>query len=236
MFSTALISLRETFETSLILCVILTYLAQRKEERAAIWVWMGTGIGVVWSIGMAIGLTIFASFISHEFEEIYEGSMMLLATGLLSWMILWMASQGRSMKRSLENEMQRHISTGYAFGIALTAFLAVAREGTELVLLTHAALLSSTDPILGLFGSGIGIALALGLAWILVRSTKLLPVGLFFTVTGAFLIVVSALLLRHGVHEFMEAGVIAEYASIDTLAALLYATVILGIWYKISRR
>jgi len=235
MLTTAIISLRETFETSLILCVLLAYLARKGEERAALWIWVGTGIGVIWSIAMAIGLTMFSTSISGEFEEIYEGIMMVTAAGLLSWTILWMASHGRSMKKSLENKMADHISKGYIFGIAMTSFVATAREGTELVLLTHAALLSSASPMLSLVGSGIGIALAIGLAWILFKGTRRLPIGAFFTVTSGILLVIALLLLRHGIHEFMEAGVLIESDLLQLSLLAVFGLGLGGMWLRMMR-
>lgn len=236
MFTTAVISLRETFETALVISVLLAYLTRNAEARAALWVWLGTGAGVVWSVLMAIGLVLFESSLSHEFEEVYEGVMMLTAAGLLSWMIVWMAAQGRTMKRSLERKMEEHVSTGRVLGIAATAFVATAREGTELVLLTHAALLTSSSPGLGLLGSGIGIAIAIGLGWILFQGSRKLPIGLFFSLTSIVLIVIAAFLLEHGLHEFMEAGVIPEHDGVLMGLVGLFVLILGAVWIRMQRR
>lgn len=208
--TTAIISLRETFETALILCVLLSYFARKKEQRAALWMWMGTGAGVVWSVLVAVVLIMVQASLSEEFTEIYEGIMMIAATVLLSWMVLWMAMHGRKMKHALESQVARHLSTGYLFGVALTSFLATAREGTELVILTHAALLSSAHPTLGLVGSGVGIAIAVGLGWVLYRGSARLPISTFFTITGVMLIIIALMLLDHGLEELAEAHVLPE--------------------------
>jgi high-affinity iron transporter len=235
MVTTAIISLRETFETALILCVLLSYFARTREDRAIFWMWLGTGAGIVWSVALAILLMMLSSYFTESFGEAYEGFMMIAATILLSWMILWMSKNGRSLKKNLEQEVEKHLSTGYLLGVATTSFLATAREGTELVILTHAAMLQSGEVLTGLLGSGIGIVVAIGLGWMLFRGSAKLPMRLFFILTSALLIVIALMLLEHGLHELMEAHLLPENGMITFVVVTLWGLILGGYWLRLLR-
>ncbi|MEQ1849774.1 MAG: FTR1 family protein [Candidatus Peribacteraceae bacterium] len=235
MVTTAIISLRETFETALILCVLLSYFTRYKQYRAIMWMWMGTGFGIFWSVGFAFVLIRLHAMIPSAFEEIYEGTMMIAAALLLSWMIVWMTVKGRDMKASLERSVAEHVTSGYLFGILITSFLATAREGTELVILTHAALLQSGEYTLGIIGSGIGIAFAIGLGWILFQGSRKLPLNLFFVLTSAMLIVIAVALMQHGIHELAEAHVVPEHWMMERGVIALFGIALVGVWLTLFR-
>ncbi len=78
-------------------------------------------------------------------EAIFEGITMLLAAGILTWMIFWMSQRARNMKAELESSVQRASQAGKwsLFGLA---FIAVLREGVELALFLTAATFSSSAP------------------------------------------------------------------------------------------
>ena len=55
----------------------------------------------------------------------------LLAVGLVTYMILWMRSHARGLKRHLEGATAGALATGSTRALVLMAFLAVLREGFE---------------------------------------------------------------------------------------------------------
>jgi len=91
---------------------------------------------------------------------------------------------------------------GGAISIALTAFIFVAREGFETVLLIsptmfHDTISTSIGVLLGL-----GMALAIGGLWY--RGTLKLNLKLFFFITSILLVLIAGSILGYGVHEFIE--------------------------------
>lgn len=99
---------------------------------------------------------------------------------------------------------------GNPWALVVVAFLAVAREGIETALFLWAATRAAADGASGaapLLGALAGIAIAVGIAWLLYRGAVSINLSRFFTVTGWFLIVVAAGVLAYGVHELQEAGV-----------------------------
>jgi len=97
-----LVTLREGFEIALIVGIILAYL--RKSEHFSLfrYVWIALATAVVASL-LAGGL-IFAVGLSLEgrAEEIFEGSDMLLAVSVLTYMIFWMKTHTPSIRKRLE--------------------------------------------------------------------------------------------------------------------------------------
>ncbi len=238
MTTAALISLRETFEASLIVCVMLAFLERSKRQNFAPALWMGVGTGIVFSILLAWLMQMYATTLGAEVKELYEGIMMLIAAGLLLWMIGWMAMSGRSMKMHIEKNMAAHIAGGSALGIFLLSFTSTAREGTEMVLLINATLFTSTN-IHTLAGVGIGVTAALAVAALLFRGSRRIPVRLFFAVTGVVLLVLGVWLTIQGIGELQEAGVFTGYevtpSVLQVLGGTAYASVAACIW-QLTRR
>ena len=207
MTTAALISLRETFEASLVVCVMLAFL-ERSERRSYVSaLWSGVGAGVVFSVILAWIMQMYAASLGDEAKEIYEGIMMITAAGLLLWMIGWMAMSGRNMKAHIEKNMAAHIAGGSALGVFLLSFTSTAREGAEMVVLIHATLLSASN-VHTLAGIGIGMVAAIAIAALMLRGVRLIPIQTFFTVTGIFLLILGTGLTMHGIGEFHEAGTV----------------------------
>jgi high-affinity iron transporter len=130
---------------------------------------------------------------------------MLLAAGVLTWMIFWMNRQARSIRDELEAGVNRATAAGGGRALFSLAFLAVVREGIELALFLTAASFAS-DAQSTILGALLGLAVAVLLGWGLFASTVRLDLRRFFQVTGFLLILFAAGLVAHGVHEFNEVG------------------------------
>jgi high-affinity iron transporter len=161
-------------------------------------------------------------------EYVFEGVTLVLAAGFLTTMIFWMQSQGSQLRKKLEADVAHATqsrnaapdaadatqgadaaaSEGYGrLGLFIIAFLAVFREGVELVLLLTAMSFSSS-PLVTLLGAVAGIAVASLLGLLIFQGVLRLNLRLFFQVTGAILLVVAAGMLALGVHELIEAGLV----------------------------
>jgi high-affinity iron transporter len=161
------------------------------------------------AVSLVIGATIFA--IAGEFEgrwaDAFEGIAMLVAVGVLSWMIVWMKRQSVRIKSSLEREMAEAIGMGSVFALALIPFSAILREGLETAVFLFAATRTAT-PMESTVGATAGIVVAIGLTWGIYSGGYRLNLRVFFNVTGALLILFAAGLLVHGIHELQEAALL----------------------------
>jgi high-affinity iron transporter len=140
-------------------------------------------------------------------EQIFEGVTMLLAAGVLTWMIFWMNRQARHIKGELESGVQKAAFEGGKRGLFVLAFLAVFREGIELALFLVASVFAS-DVQQTLIGTFLGMGTAILLGWSFFATSVRLDLRRFFQVTGFLLILFAAGLVASSVHEFNEAGVI----------------------------
>jgi uncharacterized membrane protein len=80
----------------------------------------------------------------------------------------------------------------------------VLREGAELALILRAVELS-TEGVAVWIGTGLGLALAIAVGFFFFEGTLKIPLGRFFSVTSAILVIVAVQLALTGFHELSEA-------------------------------
>jgi high-affinity iron transporter len=204
-----LLSLREGLEAALLVGIVLGVLGRIGERRFAPMVWLGACAAAVLSAGVAIQLHLLGAELEGQAEQVFEGSVTLLAAGLLTWVFLWISQQSRQMREDLERDVRRSAAAGRRWGIFLVAFFAVLREGVELALFFTAAALSSSG-LTALLGAAAGLLAASLVALGLFRAMLRLDLRRFFLVMGLLLVLFAAGLLAHAVREFNEAGWVAS--------------------------
>jgi high-affinity iron transporter len=203
----ALLTTREGLEASLIVGIVLAYLAKTDNRDSFRVIWLGTAAAVVLSILMGAALFFTVGELEGRSEQIFEGVAMLSAVAVLTWMIFWMRKQAANIKRELEAKLAGAIAAGSAVGLASVVFFAVLREGWETALFLFAISESST-PVSTSIGAVAGLVVSISLGVALYMGSRRLNLRQFFTITGILLIVFAAGLLAHGVHEFQEAGLL----------------------------
>ncbi|MCF8546626.1 MAG: FTR1 family protein [Microbacteriaceae bacterium] len=227
MLANFLIGLREGLEASLIVGILIAFAVKADRRDLIGRIWTGVGAAVVVSLGT--GATIF--FVLAEsgdaIQPIIVGSLSILAAALLTWMIFWMSKTARNLKGSLEGSMQQGLSKG-GLAIAVIAFSAVVREGVETALFIWASMNSTGDGLPALGTAFVGIAVAVGLGWIIYRGLLRINLGIFFQWTSVILIIVAAGILAYGVHEFQEVGLLPAGEPVYDATAWLGKETIIG--------
>lgn len=208
MLGSLLITLREGLEAALIIGIILAYLARTDNRQGFKPVWLGTSLAVVVSLIAGAIIFILSGEFSGQAEEIFEGSAMFVAAGVLTWMILWMRKQAINIKAELQAQIQSALGSGSSLALVILAFVVVVREGIETVLFLFAATRVSESATLFTIGGLLGLAIAIGIGYSIYKGTSRLNLRTFFNVTSVVLIVFAAGLLAHGIHEFQEAGLV----------------------------
>jgi high-affinity iron transporter len=203
----ALVTTREGLEASLIVGIVLAYLARTDNRRYFRIIWLGTAAAVALSIMLGAALFFTIGELGGRGEQIFDGVAMLAAVAVLTWMIFWMRKQARSIKHELEEKLQSAIMTGSAAGLASVVFFAVLREGWETALFIFAVGESSTPLATGI-GAFVGLVISVSFGVALYMGSRRLNLRQFFTVTGVLLIVFAAGLLAHATLEFQEAGLL----------------------------
>ena len=200
-----LITLREGLEVSLLIVIVLAYLKKTGRTHLFAPVWQGTGAAVAVSVVAGALLFGLGTGLSGRAEAVFEGSAMLLAVIVLSWMVIWMKSQASGIRGNLEARVERAVSGGSGLALAALAFLVVVREGLETALFLFSAS-NTASPAATTAGGLLGLAVAIVLGRLIYQGSRRIRLSMLFNVTGVLLILFAAGLLAHGLHEFQEAG------------------------------
>lgn len=208
MLTNFLIGLREGLEASLVVGILVAYVCRSgRRDRLGV-VWLGVSAAVVVSSGFGTALYFTARGLSDRAEPVFAGSFGLVAVGFVTYMIFWMRRAARSMRAELESRAESAVRLG-ALALAVTAFLAVAREGLETALFLWTNIqTSSGSGWLPLLGAVLGLAAAVALEYAIYRSAVRINLARFFTVTGSLLVVVVAGVLAGSIGDLQEAGLL----------------------------
>ena len=227
------VMLREGLEAALVVGIILAYLRKVGARDRAAAVWAGVAAAVAVSVLMGGVLFWTVGELDGKAEMLYEGTAMLTAVVILTWMVFWMRRQARSVGNALRDRVALALSSGSGIALASVAFIAVAREGIESALFMFTATQEST-PEQALIGGSIGTAAAVLVGALVYRGTARLDLKKFFTVTSAILFVFAAYLLHGAIGEFAEAGLLggegmAEVGSV--VAAVGYGVTVAWLYF-----
>ncbi|HEY6264018.1 MAG TPA: Fe-S-containing protein [Candidatus Acidoferrum sp.] len=202
MLSAFLLALREGVEASLVVGIILVYLARTGRGHLARFAWYGVAAAAALSLGVAVALERF-----RISEDGFEGLLLLVASVFVITMIVWMNRVARHLKKEIEAKVEAYAErAGKAagWGIFLFVFLMVLREGAELALILRAVELSSEGLQTGV-GTIVGIGAAVAVGLFFFKGTLRVPLHRFFAVTSAILMLVAFQLALTGLHELSEA-------------------------------
>jgi high-affinity iron transporter len=205
MVSALLIALREGLEATLIVGIVFGYLGRiGRRDRMGV-AWAGVMTAALASALIAITMRVIGAELEEPYEQIFEGTTMLIAVAVLTWMIFWMRYQARFLQRDLERQVQSVVARGQSWGIFALAFLAVFREGVETALFL-AANAFAADAFGTIVGTLLGLAIAIFAGVLIYNFAVQLDVKIVFDTTSILLIIFAAGLIAHGVHEFQEIG------------------------------
>jgi len=206
MLATLVIFLREGVEASMIIAILLAYLNRigRREHFRDVFLGVGAALILATAGGTAAYLTI-RSYDGSRVQTIFETVTYLVAATVLTYMTFWMRNHARSLSAELRARTDAALDGRARWGLGLLAFQAVGREGLETVVFTL-AIIFSTSTAGALTGAVIGLAGALGIAFVIYHLGHRLNLARFFTVIGVLLMVFAAGLLADSVQNLQELG------------------------------
>jgi high-affinity iron transporter len=205
-----LIVLREGFEATLLVAIVLAYLVKigRGNERRGVWY----GVAAAAALSVLAGAAMFAvsGSLKGDAGEIFKGAAMWTAVAVLTYMILWMRRQSRTIAADLRRGVDEAVKTGSVFALGLLAFVMVFREGLETALFMF-SITQTSSPAQVAIGGVLGLVCAIVLGYLVYVGGRRLNLGAFFKVTGLLLIVVAAGLFAHGMAMFQSASLIPAF-------------------------
>ena len=207
MFANYLIGLREGLEAALVVGILVAYVVRTGRRDLLPALWSGVAVAVAVSLGFGALLTFGPQGLTFEAQEAIGGTLSIVAVGLITWMIFWMARTARHLKSDLHHRLDDTIGHGKR-AVLVVAMLAVGREGLETALFLWAGAQATGGNAAPLVGAALGLATAVLLGWLVYRGAIRLDLRQFFAWTGLFLVVVAAGVLAYGVHDLQEAGIL----------------------------
>jgi high-affinity iron transporter len=139
--------------------------------------------------------------ITHAHEELFEGGVMLVAACMLTYVAFFC----HHAKQHVEGKVDKAVATGNSFILSFTVFLAILREGFEIVLFYGALVGSGIYNTIPVFiGAGAGTIALIGVYFGLNKVTKLIPIGTFFRASSVLLAVLAIYFAYEGIHELSE--------------------------------
>jgi len=203
MLSTLIIVFREVLEAMLVVGIATA--AAREVNIGVRWIYGGMFGGLC----AALVVAMFAEFIAISMQgmgqEFFNASVLLSAALLMSWTAIWMGKQGREISGRIKQVCQQEQSgnegnTSTAWVLATVVALAVAREGSEVVLFLHGVAASDSGNAANMLGgAAIGLILGVAVAVILYRSLIHLPIRHVFSVVTLLIVLLAAGMASQGV-------------------------------------
>ncbi|MBW6437488.1 FTR1 family protein [Actinoplanes hulinensis] len=229
MLATYLIGLREGLEATLVVSILIAFLVKSGRTDRLPQVWAGVAAAVALSIGFGALLSYTSTTLLRDYDqrELFEAVTSILAVCFVTWMIFWMRRAARSISGELRGKLTDALALG-SIAVAVMAFLAVVREGLETSLIFYSAVQGADldgKPLYALTG---GILTAVAIGWLMYATAVRINLTVFFTVTGVLLILVAAGILKYGVHDLQESGVLP---GLNTLAYDVSAALDPSAWY-----
>jgi high-affinity iron transporter len=196
------ITLREGFEAGLIIGIMIAYLIRTNRNNLVKFVLSGSYLAII--LGIIIGAFIFLIYgtLSHSFQLLFEALAAYLAVAVLTTVILWMITKGKTIKKEIERKVEISITKGTMLALASFAFIVVFREALETVLfLTPFIIIAFQDTVIG---SILGILFALFLSYGIFKLGMKINIRRFFYFTSIIIILLAGGLAGYGTHELIE--------------------------------
>lgn len=210
MAESLLIALREGFEASLVVAIVLAFVRRKAPEHTrAVWAGTAAALGLALVVGLVLHLTV--DGLEGEARLRTFAAICLAAAALLTWMIFWMRGHARGLKGELEGRAGAALGAGSSLPLAMVAFTAVAREGLETALFLLSTTTSS-DGTAVVAGTVIGLAIAAALGVAVYHGSHRVDMRRFFQVTGVLIILFAAGLLDRFVLFLQASG---DLGSVD---------------------
>ena len=202
---------REVLEAAMIVSIV----AAATRGVPGRWRWIGSGLalGVAGAGVVAACAERLAAAMSGMGQEWFNAGVLLAATAMIGWHVVWMARHGRALAAEA-GRFGTDVSEGRRPMTALMIVVAIAvlREGSEVVLFGYGMFAGgsqtgdlATGGVLGLLsGVAVGVAMYAGLLRI--------PMRHFFRATNGLLILLAAGLAAAAAGFLTQADVLPTFA------------------------
>jgi high-affinity iron transporter len=188
----------------------MAYLKQAEQSRLNPWVFAGIAVGAVASlmVGIVFNGLLVTLETTHEtyapiVKQALEGGFGLVAIALLSWMLIWMTRQAKSLKSEIEGTITSALQTqGAEWAVFSLITIAVLREGFETVIFITANFQQGWMPVMG---AVMGLTGAVVIGFMFFQLGVKINLRRFFQIMGVLLLLIVAGLIVSSLRHFDQA-------------------------------
>lgn len=218
------ILLREGLEALLVVVALLAYLKKSGNEDKRKWIWSGVGTGI--GISVILGIIVQVLFSSGVFGSnnfLIAGFTGIFAAVMLLYMTYWLHSNANisNWNHYIKSKSSSALAKGSLWSLAILAFLAVFREGTETVLflIGMASSISLFDLLTGI---GIAVLILIAVAYLMLKFGVKIPIRPFFLVSSLLVFYLCFKFAGMGVHGLQLSGLLpaTEVSHLKTIGFL----------------
>jgi high-affinity iron transporter len=249
-FGAFTILLREGLEALLIVVAMLAFL--RKADRSDVMPYVHGGWVAALVAGAATwAVATYAVEISGASRELTEGFGSVFAALVLLWVGIWMhgKSNADAWQRYIREKLTTELNARSAWFLFVLSFVVVYREVFETILF-YAAIWTQGNGGAVLAGAGSAIAILAVIAGVMMRYSRMLPIGKFFAYSSALMALLAVVLIGKGVSALQEAGylpvnpldgfprieILGLYPTTEGVAAQAVMIALLAFGFGLNRR
>ncbi|PMG94283.1 FTR1 family iron permease [Vibrio breoganii] len=206
MFASMAIVSREGFEMVLIITLLLA--ATHQVKGANKWILLGGIAGVCISILLA-SLALSNAYIASLLKAKLTGAIILiLASLLIAWTVIWMKSEGKKIGQKISN-IDVSDAASPLLSLSIVAFLTVVREGSEVVLFLLGLMSQSGVSVHSIIlGSVFGALEAIVIGVLMYFGLIRVNIGKVFDVFAVIMTFLSAGMAANAVAKLSSIGLV----------------------------
>ncbi len=208
MLSALIIVFREMLEMALVLGVLLA--ATKGVPGSRRWITIGSIAGVGGAILFAVFMSEVESSFTGSGEFLLNAGLLMLASVLIAWTVIWMSQHGREM-----TEHMRHIGQSVVEGelprtaLAVVSMAAVMREGGEAVFFLFGAAQSiQNDGFNILVGGSLGVLSGALVGYAIYKGLVHIPLKHVFGIIGWILMLLAAGMASQSIQNLVTIDVL----------------------------
>lgn len=199
---------REGLEALLIVVAMIAFLRKAERPEVLRYVHMGWTVALFAGFLTWVAATYLVSF-SGASRELTEGAGSLLAAIVLLSVGIWMhgKAQAGAWQLYIEEKLSHALSQKSAWFLFVLSFVVVYREVFETILF-YMALWAEGSHGAVIAGAGAGAVALVAIGWVMLRWSRELSIGKFFSWSSLLMALLAVVLVGKGVKGLQEAGLI----------------------------
>jgi high-affinity iron transporter len=228
MLAVAVIVFREVLEAALVVGIVLA--ASRGVPRRGKWVAGGIGCGVLLALTVAGFTNEIANAVNGIGQELFNAAILFAAVVMLGWHNVWMSRHAKEhVVEATRVGREVLVGTRPLYALAVVCGLAVAREGSEVVLFVYGIIAAQGGSTVGLLTGGVvGMTVGVAIGAALYLGLLTIPLRHLFTVTSWLILLLAAGMASQGAAFLLQADLVPPLGNLWDTSGVLSEQSLLG--------